>query len=70
MSSPGPARAPGVYWQGLLIILPVAFLAALGLFSLRQDRRLAEEESRERAAGVLQQLSSELGIQVGLRFDF
>src|SRR5262249_44824800 len=36
-------------WQGVLILLPVAALVLFALLSLRQDRKLAENEAREKA---------------------
>jgi len=39
-------------WQALLILLPVAVLAALGVYSLRQDRLLAQHEAAERAQAL------------------
>ncbi len=42
-------RKPTFLWQALLILLPVVVLAALGLFSLRQDKMLAQHEASERA---------------------
>ena len=41
-----PDEAALLLWQGLLIVLPVVLLAALGLLSLRQDRRLANKMPR------------------------
>jgi hypothetical protein len=47
---PSPVRRqPGFFWQGVCIILPAALLVALGLWSLRQDRLLAEHEATEQA---------------------
>ncbi len=45
----GRQRQPRFLWRGLLIVVPVAVLAAFGMLSLRQDRRLVEGEVRERA---------------------
>jgi signal transduction histidine kinase len=42
---------PGFFWRGVLILLPVALLAGVGIYSLRQDRLLAELEARERCQG-------------------
>ena len=61
MTSPTKPARPSFFWQGLLIILPVVMLSALGLVSLRQDRGLAEREAEERAAGLAAQLSAALG---------
>lgn len=52
--------APSFFWQGLLILLPVAGLVGVGLYSLHQDRRLAETEATERA----QQLANSLAQQI------
>src|SRR5271170_6705116 len=46
------ARQPGFFWRGVLILLPVALLAGVGIYSLRQDRVLAEIEARERCQGL------------------
>jgi signal transduction histidine kinase len=42
-------RASSFFWQGILILGPAILLAAFGLYSLRQDRVLAEHEAREQA---------------------
>ncbi|MHB8520491.1 MAG: hypothetical protein ACYDH9_07020 [Limisphaerales bacterium] len=43
-------RPPTFFWQGFFILLPVCVLAIIGLLSLRQDRVLAEQEAKQRAA--------------------
>lgn len=44
------SQAPrGFFWQGVFILLPVAILAIVGFYSLRQDRLLAEAEARQTA---------------------
>ena len=55
-----PPRSPGFFWQGVLIVLPSALLAAFGLYSLRQDRLLAEQP----AAQLAQQLADGLAHSV------
>jgi len=42
------ARKPGFFWRGVLILLPLVLLAGMGIYSLRQDRLLAEIEARQR----------------------
>jgi signal transduction histidine kinase len=42
-------RKPTFFWQAALILLPVAVLAIMGWFSLRQDKILAEHDAKERA---------------------
>lgn len=56
MAAPAPPRKATFLWQGLLIVLPVAVLAAVGFLSLRQDRRLAEREAAERAQRIADDL--------------
>jgi signal transduction histidine kinase len=46
------ARKPGFFWRGALILLPLVLLAGMGIFSLRQDRRLAEIEARDHCRGL------------------
>src|SRR5258708_39413120 len=53
-------RPPTFFWQGVLIVLPLAVLAALGLFSLRQDKILAQHEATERAQRLADQLAQDL----------
>ncbi len=45
-------RKPAFFWQGLLIVLPVAVLAVVGGIALRQDQVLAQHEAVERAQGI------------------
>ena len=61
----------------MLILLPVAVLAAIGWASLRQDKILAEHDARERAQtiadGFLQKFSAELtstGSRTNAAFSF
>ncbi len=42
-------RKPTFFWQGLLILLPVAVLVTAGLWTLRQDRASMEHDARVRA---------------------
>ena len=64
MAGPRTSRKPTFFWQGMLILLPVAVLAAIGWASLRQDKILAEHDARERAQTIaddfLQKFSTEL----------
>ena len=77
MASPRTSRKPTFFWQGMLILLPVAVLAALGWASLRQDKILAEHDARERAQTIaddfLQKFSAELtstGSRTNAAFSF
>jgi signal transduction histidine kinase len=42
------AKTPTFLWRGILILLPVVLLAAVGLYSLRQDRQMAQVEAEAR----------------------
>jgi signal transduction histidine kinase len=52
---------PSFLWQGILILLPVAVLTALGLYSLRQDRLLAEQDAKELGATTALRLAQAVG---------
>ena len=53
----GQKNSPSFFWQGVLIVFPVAVLAAASLFSLRQDEQTAERDARRRAAEDVQNLA-------------
>ncbi len=55
---------PGFFWQAAVILLPVMGLAWFGLYSLRQDRLLAEQEARESGEVLAQRLAQAIGIEV------
>ncbi len=57
MSDSSQTRQPTFFWQGLLIVLPVIVLSGVGLFSLRQDRILAQHEAIERAQAIADELA-------------
>ncbi len=46
------SRKPAFFWQGVLIVLPVAVLGVVGGIVLRQDQVLARHEAVERAQGI------------------
>src|SRR6266567_1933131 len=56
----GRNRRPTFLWQGLLILLPVLVLAAVGFFSLRQDKTLAQREAAEKAQSIADELAQKL----------
>ena len=60
MAAPHTQRKPTFFWQGVLILLPVAVLAVVSLVSLRQDERVAEQDARNRAAENVQSLARAL----------
>lgn len=55
------AHSPNVrrtlFWQGLLVLAPVALLAGVGWYALRQDRLAAQNEGRERAQRVAEEVA-------------
>ncbi len=53
-------RKPSFAWQAMLIVFPVALLAAVGFFFLQQDRRLALSEATERAESLAEDLASRI----------
>jgi len=57
MTATPTRRPPAFFWQGVLIMLPVAVLAMLSLMSLRQDEQAAENDARSRAAANVQGLA-------------
>jgi signal transduction histidine kinase len=58
-TGPRPPRRPTFVWQAALVVLPVVVLAALGLVSLRQDRALAEQQAKESAQILADQMARE-----------
>jgi len=70
-SRPTPRR-PGFFWQGFLIVLPSALLAAFGLYSLRQDRLLAEQQAAQMAQQLAEGLARSVlpkALRLSLPFD-
>ncbi len=58
---------PTFFFQGLLIVLPVAVMAAVGLFAIRRDRAVVYEEARRGAAQLVEQLAAVLAERVPSR---
>ncbi|MEY2429698.1 MAG: hypothetical protein QOJ40_2583, partial [Verrucomicrobiota bacterium] len=56
MARAHPTRKATFIWQAVCIVLPVAVLAAMGIFSLRQDKILAQHEAVERAQSIADDL--------------
>ncbi len=54
---------PPFFWQAVFILLPVAVMAGLGLYSLRQDRLLAEQEARQNGQVLAEQLAQAISIE-------
>ncbi|MEI8288133.1 MAG: ATP-binding protein [Verrucomicrobiota bacterium] len=50
-------------WQAALILLPVIGLTGFGLYSLRQDRLLAEQDARESGQILAQRLAQAVGTE-------
>ena len=60
MAGPSIQRKPTFFWQGLLILLPVAVLAVIGVISLRQDKILAQHDAAERAQVIADDLAAKI----------
>lgn len=62
-------KPPSFFWQGLLIVLPVVVLAGVGLFSLQQDRALAQHEAVEQAQHLAEGLAQNFWTELTERRD-
>src|SRR5512133_334131 len=60
------SHEPGFFREGVLILLPVALLAGVGVLSLRHDRVVAEHEARQRAQEVAEWLAPKLWNEIAL----
>src|SRR5438128_11426057 len=71
MITPRSNRKPTFFWQALLILLPVCVVSIFGVASLRQARLLVEQDARERAGRVAEDLSERIwnGL-LGVNADF
>ncbi len=67
MAGPRTTRKPTFFWQGMLILLPVALMAGFGLWALLHERNAVEQEARQRANEILQALPADFGSRVALR---
>ena len=59
LENPG-AKKPTFFWQAVLIILPLILLVGIGVYSLRQDRIMAETEAKERAQAIADDLHGKI----------
>jgi signal transduction histidine kinase len=50
--------------QAVLILIPLALLVSMGIFSLRQDRMLAEVEAKERCQAVAEEYADAITAQL------
>jgi signal transduction histidine kinase len=62
MNRPRPKGRPTFFWQPVLILLPVVGLACFGLYSMRQDRLLAEQEARDSGQALAQRLAAQFSL--------
>jgi signal transduction histidine kinase len=67
MAGPRTSRKPTFFWQGVLILLPVALMAGFGLWALLRERHAVEQEAQQRANEILQALPADFGSRVALR---
>jgi signal transduction histidine kinase len=61
MQSSTPFQSRSFFWQAILILLPVGVLTAVGLYSLRQDRLLAEQDAKELGAATAARMVQAVG---------
>lgn len=62
MNRARPKGRPTFFWQPVLILLPVVGLACFGLYSMRQDRLLAEQEARDSGETLAQRLAAQFSL--------
>ncbi len=55
---------PRFFWRGVLILLPLALLAGVGIWSLFQDRLMAEAEARNRCQQAASQYAQVMEGQI------
>src|SRR5262245_8497207 len=67
MSRATESSKPTFLWQAVLILLLIVVLAAMGWYSLRQDKRHAENEAAQRAAAIAEELLPKLWAEVNAR---
>jgi signal transduction histidine kinase len=68
MAHPHHQGKPTFFWQGVLILLPVALMAAFSLWAILRERNAVEQEARQRAREILQALPGDFGRNVANRF--
>jgi hypothetical protein len=49
-------QAAKFFWQGLLILLPVALMAGFGFWAILRERNAVEQQARQRAKEILSSL--------------
>src|SRR5580658_4223760 len=59
-----PFQTQSFFWRGALILLPLALLAGLGMYSLRQDRLLVEVEAKDRCQGLAENYARALALKL------
>ena len=58
-------KRPVFLWQAVLILLPIGILAVLGFLFVRQDKLLVQQEAKERAQGLAEELLRSIRNQLG-----
>ena len=56
-------QEPGFFWQGVLILVPVAIMGVLAAAAVIKDRVAAEQEMRQKAESLLEQINRDFGGQ-------
>ena len=52
------------FWQGLLILLPLAILATTGIWSLRGQRQAVEQKARQDASATAEQMAKRISREI------
>jgi hypothetical protein len=60
-------KKPTFFWQAVLIVLPLLLLVGVGVYSLREDKALAEAEAKERAQSYADDLQRHISSVVAGR---
>jgi signal transduction histidine kinase len=66
-----PKSKPGFFWQGVLILLPVAIMCVLGARTIVVDRATVEKEMLQQADLLLKQMNRDFAVFFGShRFNY
>src|SRR5580700_5797797 len=57
-----PKSKPGFFWQGVLILLPVAIMCVLGARTIVVDRATVEKEMLQQADLLLKQMNRDFAV--------
>lgn len=63
-SMPPKPRRQAFFWQGVLILLPVALMAGFGFWAILRERNAADQEAQQRAREIVSSFSDKFGREV------